>query len=126
MNVKELYALTKQMMFEKPSSTIYDSYLIGNLNALLVELFDENNLCRVWNGKKLLTAPQVIPSQNYSNVELEYEDEYVRYVLPLGLASRFLIDDDLNKYSLYNTDYKNARVIHQKLVSKEKLKDAAN
>lgn len=126
MNVKELYAMTKQIMFEKPSSTIYDSYLVGNLNSLLVELFDENNMCRVRNGKKLLTAPQVIPSQNYTNVELEYEDEYVRYVLPLGLASRFLIDDDLNKYSLYNTDYKNARVIHQKLVSKEKLKDAAN
>ena len=119
--VEQLYALTKELMFEKPSSNIYDSYLIGNLNRLLVELFEENNACRVFKGKTKLAAPQKVSSRAD---ELIYEDEYVLNVLPLGLASRFLIDDDLNKYSIFSTDYNNARVLNQKLVSKEKL-DAA-
>lgn len=119
--VEQLYALTKELMFEKPSSNIYDSYLIGNLNRLLVELFEENNACRVFKGKAKLAAPQKVNSRAD---ELIYEDEYVLNVLPLGLASRFLIDDDLNKYSIFSTDYNNARVLNQKLVSKEKL-DAA-
>ena len=119
--VEQLYVLTKELMFEKPGSNIYDSYLIGNLNRLLVELFEENNACRVFNGKTKLAAPQQVSSRSD---ELIYEDEYVLNVLPLGLASRFLIDDDLNKYSIFATDYNNARVLNQKLVSKEKL-DAA-
>lgn len=121
MTVKELYSLTKELMFEKPSSTIYDNYLVGNLNRLLVELFAENNLARVRNGKSKLEAPQVIPSQNYQNIELDLEDDYARNVLPLGLAARFLIDDDLNKYAIFSTDYNNARVAAQRLVSKKKI-----
>lgn len=126
MTVKELYSLTKEIMFEKPSSTIYDNYLVGNLNRLLVELFHENNMMRVFNGKSMLEEPQIIPTTLYDDVELTYEDTMVRNIIPLGLAARFLIDDDLNKYSLFNTDYNNARVMNQKLVSKEKIKNAAN
>lgn len=108
-------------MFEKPSSTIYDNYVVDHLNRLLIELFDENNMARVFKGKEKLTEPQVIPSQNYQNIELIYEDEYVRNVLALGLAARFSIDDDLNKFSLLNVDYNNARVNAQKLVSRNRL-----
>lgn len=121
MTVKELYSLTKELMFEKPSSTIYDNYLVGNLNRLLVELFAENNHARVKNGKPKLESPQVIPSQNFQNIELDLEDDYARNVLPLGLAARFLIDDDLNKYAIFNTDYNNARVQAQRLVSRKKM-----
>ena len=115
---KDVYEHAKSLMFEKPSSTIYDNYWKPNLNRILVELFNENNIARVFNGKKKLEAPQVIESA--SDV-MEYEDEYVLNVIPLGLAARFLIDDDLNKYAIFNTDYNNARVSAQKLVSKEKL-----
>jgi len=122
MTVNELYKKVKAIMFEKPTSTIYDSYLVENLNRLLQELFNENNISRVYNGKDKLESPQVIPSNDYLNTELTYEDEYVSYVIPLGLAAKFFIDDDLQKYSIFNTDYQNARVIAQKVVSKEKLK----
>lgn len=125
MTVKELYALTKELMFEKPSSTTYDNYLVGNLNRLLVELFHENNMARVFKDKEKLETPQTIPSTNYNDVVIELEDEYARNVLPLGLAARFFIDDDLNKYSLFNTDYQNSRVFHQRMISKDKL-DATN
>lgn len=125
MTVKELYSMVKELMFEKPSSTIYDNSLVGNLNRLLTELFDENNMTRAFNGKPFLTSPQRIPNQNYYDIELEYEDNIVYNVLPLGLAARFEIDDDLSKFSLFNTDYKNARVMNQKLVSKDKV-DALN
>lgn len=119
--VEQLYSMTKAIMFEKPSSNIYDNYLIANLNRVLVELFQENNVLRVFNGKKKYDRPQQVSGRTDT---LLYEDEIVLNVLPLGLASRFLIDDDLNKYSIFATDYNNARVMAQKLVSKEKL-DAA-
>jgi len=121
MKVKEVYELTKQLMFEKPSSTIYDNYLVGNLNRLLVELFAENNLARVRNNKEKLDTPQTIPSTNYSDIEIEMEDEYARNILPLGLAARFFIDDDLNKAAQFSTDYNNARVMAQKIVGVSKL-----
>jgi len=121
MKVNEVYTLTKEIMFEKPSSTIYDNYLIGNLNRLLSELFNENNVARVFKGKEKLESPQVLPKQNYQDIEIELEDEYVMNILPLGLAARFMIDDDLNKYAIYNADYNNQRVMNQKLVSRKKL-----
>jgi len=119
MTVNELYSLTKQLMFEKQTSTIYDGYLVGNLNLLLVELFNENNIAREKAGKEPLTSPQVIPSTDYNDIELTYENEYVANVLPIGLAARFFIDDDLNKYSIFNANYNNARVIVQKMIGRD-------
>ncbi len=118
MTVEELYKITKQLMFEKPSSTIYDNYLFGNLNRLLVELFEENNMSRIFKGKMTLSEPLKVSELND---ELTYESEYINNVIPLGLAASFLIDDDLQKYSIFNTKYNNARVINQKIVSKEKI-----
>jgi len=125
MTVNDIYTIAKDLMNEKKNSTQYDGFLVSNLNRLLVELFNENNVARVFNGKDKLDAPQVIPSTNYKQVEIELENEYAANVLPLGLAARFFIDDDLNKYSIFNTDYNNARVFAQKLVSRKKLKDAS-
>lgn len=119
--VNDVYKKTKDLMFEKGSSKIYDDFLINNINRLLVELFHENNVMRVFNGKEKLEAPQVVSARSD---ELIYEDDIVYNVLPLGLAARFFIDDDLNKYSIFSTDYNNARVSNQKIVSRKKL-DAA-
>lgn len=113
MKVQEIYDITKSLMFEKPSSTIYDNYVVPNLNRVLRELFEENNHCRIFNHKAPLTE---VPYVTDFNSEVDYEDEYLNNVIPLGLASRFLIDDDLSKYSLFNTDYTNARTIAQKVV----------
>ena len=121
MTVNELYQKTKAIMFEKPSSNIYDQFLIENVNRLLVELFNENNAARIFNDKSPLSNPQQVSDVND---KLVYETEYVSNILPLGLAARFLIDDDLNKYSIFNTDYNNARVMAQKLVSKAKINAA--
>ena len=114
--VNEIYSLTKTLMFEKPSSTIYDSYLIGNLNRVLRETYEENNMERMFKGKAPLTeVPYVV---NTTDI-IDYEDVYLNEIIPLGLASYFLIDDDLNKYSIYITDYKNSRITNQKIVSQE-------
>ena len=119
--VNDVYKMTKDLMFEKGSSKIYDDFLINNINRLLVELFHENNVMRVFNGKEKLEAPQVVSARSDT---LTYEDDIVYNVLPLGLAARFFIDDDLNKYSIFSTDYNNARVSNQKIVGRKKL-DAA-
>ena len=116
--VSDVYKITKDLMFEKGSSKIYDDFLISNINRLLVELFEENNKARVSRNKEELESPQRVTSTQDT---LLYEDEYVYNVLPLGLATRFFIDDDLNKYAIFNTDYNNARVSVQKLVGLDKL-----
>lgn len=117
MTVSELYTLTKTVMHERMNSTIYDQYLIGNLNTIIMELYAENNMARVFKGKdELRTVPFVTSLTD----EILYEDEYAYTAMPYGLASRFFVDDDLGRYSLYKTEYNNARVKAQKLIPQEK------
>lgn len=118
MTVNELYAYTKGIMYEKPSSTIYDPYVIPNVNRVLRELFDENNSERIRNGKPPLAR---VPYVSALTDELKYEDLYINHIIPLGLAAYFLIDDDLSKYSIYLTDYKNARIVNQRILSQEEI-----
>ena len=49
--------------------------------------------------------------------------EYQYEVLPLGIVAEFLMDDDLNKMSRFDTKYNNARVMHQKIVSMDRIKE---
>ena len=114
--VNEIYSDTKAKFFEKTSSTIYDAYLISNLNRVLMETFEENNMERMWNGKKPFAKCPLVTDR--TDV-IEYEDTYLDLIIPLGLAAYFLIDDDLSKYSIYITDYKNARIMNQKMLPKE-------
>ena len=116
--VNEIYSLTKGLMFEKPSSTIYDNYLIHNLNQVLAELFKENNMERMFNGKAPLDS---VPYVSLLTDEVPYEDVYVNNIIPLGLATLFFIDDDLNKFNLFNVRYNNARVANQKLLTEEEI-----
>ena len=118
MTVEEIYSITKIIMFEKPSSTIYDNYLIQNLNRVLTDLFDENNMERLWNGKEQLTD-YVIVSEREDDVP--YEPLYCQLIIPLGLATYFEIDDDLAKYNLYYTDYMNARIRYQRAIPQDVL-----
>lgn len=119
--VKEINEKAKALMFEKQSSNIYDSYCIPNLNRILMELFGENNVMRVFKGLNRLEAPQQVTKM--TDV-LVYEDEYVLNVIPIGLAARYSIDDDLNKYSIFDTDYNNARVNNLRIVSVEDYDNA--
>ena len=52
MTVQELYKLTKNLMFEKPTSKDYDNYYMDNINVLLSENFDLNNHVREFRGKE--------------------------------------------------------------------------
>lgn len=111
MTVRELYELTKAMMFEKKTSRDYDDYYIPWINVLLSENFDiENSLLR-GEGEPPLDD---IPSVANDTDELPYHDRINREVLPYGLAAKFFIDDDLSKYDLFNTDYQNARMAYMR------------
>ena len=71
MTVQELYKLTKNLMFEKPTSKDYDNYYMDNINVLLSENFDLNNHVREFRGKEpLLICPAVTSKED----ELPYED----------------------------------------------------
>lgn len=116
MKASEIYSIAKGLMFEKPSSTIYDNFVVPNINKVLTETFEENNMARMFKGIAPLTK---IPLIKTVDDDIPYETEYLYNILPLGLAAYFFIDDDLSKFSIYITDYKNARIINQKMVSQE-------
>lgn len=121
MTVQDLYMKTKAWMFEKPSSTIYDNYIIEITNKVLAETYEENNMCRMFKGK--LPFIDGIPAHQVSNItdELDYEEEYLLDVIPKGVDANFLMDDDLTKMSIYQTEYNNARVMHQCMLSSDEI-----
>lgn len=107
MTVRELYEMAKSLMFEKSTSRDYDNYYIPWINTLLSENFDLNNSILLQMGEDALDE---IPTIANDDDELPYEDVINRNVLPYGLAAKFLIDDDLAKYDIFNTDYQNAQM----------------
>ena len=123
MTVAEMYKKTKAWMFEKPTSTIYDNYIVEICNKVLAELYEENNMLRMFKGK----SPFMDGIKNHQveslDDELDYEDEYQYDVIPKGIDANFLMDDDLSKMSLYQTEYNNARVLHQVLVPQSVLEE---
>ena len=119
MILQELYQKTKAWMFEKPSSTIYDNYIVQIANKVLAETYEENNMLRMFKGKLPfidgITAHQVSSLED----ELDYEEEYLLDVIPKGIDANFLMDDDLSKMGIYQTEYNNARVMRQVIVPME-------
>lgn len=113
MKLNDLYSRTKAVMFEKSTSTTYDGNIIEAANLIIAETFTENNMCRIFYGKKPLTD---IPLMTSLESDVPYEEELLREVLPYGIAALLLIDDDLSKHALYANKYDNARVLHQKIV----------
>lgn len=121
MTLNDLYQKTKAWMFEKPSSNIYDNYIVEIANKVLAETYEENNMLRMFKGK--LPFIDGIAAHQVSSLtdELDYEDEYLLDVIPKGIDSNFLMDDDLSKMSIYQTEYNNARVMHQVLLPQETI-----
>ena len=123
MTVQEMYEKTKLWIYEKPNSKIYDNYIIPITNKVLAELYEENNMLRMFKGM----APFQDGISNHQvhsfSDELDYEEEYVYDVIPKGIDANFLMDDDLSKMSIYQTEYNNARVMHQVLVPQNILEE---
>lgn len=121
MTVQEIYTLCKAWMFEKPSSAIYDNYILPIMNKVLAEVYEENNMLRMKRGYlPLLEIPKVTSITDDLDT-IGIMPEYQRDVIPKGIDSNFLMDDDLNKMSKYDVEYNNARVAHQVLLSYAKI-----
>lgn len=105
MTMYELYKKALNVMFEKPTSKVYDSYYKDHINLLLANVFDINNTIRISKQKEPL---ETIPVLSKDTDEIPYEDQVVNEILPWGLAAQFSIDDDLNKYQIFNTNFLNA------------------
>ena len=119
MLVSDIYKKTKAWMFEKPSSTIYDNYIVEITNKILAETYEENNMCRMFKGK--LPFIDGIAAHQVSEItdDIDYEEEYLLDVIPKGIDANFLMDDDLSKMGILQTEYNNARVMRQCLVPME-------
>lgn len=119
--VNEIYQKSKRWIFEKPSSNIYDNYIIEITNKVLAELYEENNMCRMFNGKLPFIDGVAAHQVATLSDEIDYEDEYALDVIPKGIDANFLMDDDMSKMSKYDVEYNNARVTHQKMISKDMI-----
>lgn len=116
MTAEELYKMAKTLMFEKSTSKDYDNYYIGNINIILVECFDLNNDIRISRGvSPLKNIPFVMKKDDV----IPYEEVVCNEILPQGLASRFLMDDDLAKFNIFTVYYENAKAKHSKIIEKE-------
>ena len=123
MNLSEIYAKSKAWMFEKKSSTIYNDYIVEIANKIIAELYEENNMLRMFKGKlPFVDGPSAHMVTELSN-DIDFEEEYQYDVMPKGITANFLMDDDLSKMSLYQTEYNNARVMRQVMVSSSKIKE---
>ena len=123
MKLSEIYAKSKAWMFEKKSSTIYNDYIVEIANKIIAELYEENNMLRMFKGKlPFIDGPSVHMVTELCN-DIDLEEEYQYDVMPKGITANFLMDDDLSKMSLYQTEYNNARVMHQVMVSSSKIKE---
>ena len=123
MTVKEMYALTKAWMFENPTSNIYDNYIIPITNKVLAELYEENNMLRMFKGMSPFGDGISAHLVHSESDEIDYEEEYLYDVIPKGIDANFLMDDDLSKMTLYQTEYNNARVAHQVLVPQSVIEE---
>ena len=126
MTVNDLYKLTKAWMFEKNTSTIYDNYILPITNKVLAEVAEENNMARMFRGLRPLESIPQVTSLNDDLTDMGIMEEYQLEVIPKGVDANFLMDDDLNKMSLYQTEYNNARVKCQKMVSQERIEEILN
>lgn len=123
MTVNDMYKLTKAWMFENPNSNIYDNQIIPITNKVLAETFEENNMLRMFKGM----APYMDGVKNHlvtsMDDEIDFEDEYQYDVIPKGIDANLLMDDDLSKMSIYQTDYNNARVMHQVCIPQSTIEE---
>lgn len=123
MTVSDMYRKTKLWMFEKVSSTIYDNYIVEICNKVLAETYDENNMRRMYKGKAPFTDGVEAHQVSQLADDLDYEEEYLYDVIPKGIDANFLMDDDLTKMTILQTEYNNARVKYLSVVSNKKIKE---
>ena len=123
MKLSEIYAKSKAWMFEKKSSTIYNDYIVEITNKVITELYDENNMLRMFKGKLPFIDGASAHLVSDLSSDIDFEDEYLYDVMPKGITANFLMDDDLNKMSLYQTEYNNARVMRQVMISRSKMQE---
>ena len=110
MTAKELYKMARHLMKDNMTSKHLDEYYITDINVLLTELFNENNALREKANKGPLLSVPVISSEDD---QIMYEPQMVYNIMPKGLAARFFVDeDDRSKYTIYQTEYMNARMMN--------------
>jgi len=122
MTVEELYSETKACMFEKLTSTSYDTNILPITRKILAEIFEENNMLRMKRGLLPLLEIPTVSTRNDDLTEKGILEEY-QHAMVKGLDANFSIDDDLNKFAIFNTEYNNARVALQVMVSQDKVKE---
>ena len=121
MTVEEIYKESIAWIFEKPSSQIYDNYILPITRKVLAEIFEENNLLRMKRDMLPLLEIPTVSNRKDDLDDLGILPEYQRNVIPKGIDSNFLMDDDLNKMSKYDVEYNNARVALLAMVPQDKV-----
>ena len=89
MKLSEIYAKSKAWMFEKKSSTIYNDYIVEIANKIIAELYEENNMLRMFKGKAPFIDGPSAHAVKALSADIEYEGDYQYDVMPKGITANF-------------------------------------
>ena len=120
MTAREIYEIGISYIPEAPTDNPdLQRYVVGWLNAMMLETFEVENAIREWAKEEKLEYPQIIKS---IDEEIVYHDSLALGAFPYGIASYAFIDDDndyrSNKFGQYYVRGVNAsnKYIHHKIV----------
>ena len=100
---EEIFKTAVTMMFgEQADEQDYNPFWVNTLTWMMAENFKTNNALRVLRGKEPLTT---IPLITDMSDKVEYEDEFTRYILPMGCAGYIYTDDDKGVGAEYKNKY---------------------
>lgn len=103
MTAREIFKTAVTLMFgEQADEQDYEPFWINTLNWILAENFKTNNALRALRGKEPLQNMPLIADMDG---EVDYEDEFTRYILPMGCAGYIYTDDDKGVGAEYKNKY---------------------
>lgn len=100
----EVFKIAKSNIQERNTSRDFDYDWKTMLNIGLSNLFEVNNEYRLSLNKEPLTE---IPYISNNEDVIPYEHQIVLELLVIYLCREFMKDEDLNKYSLFDTQFLN-------------------
>lgn len=103
MTARQIFETAVTLMFgEKADEQDYEPFWLNTLNWILAENFKTNNALRMLRGKEPLAEVPLILDMD---ADVEFEDEFTRYIFPMGCAGYIYTDDDKGVGANYKDKY---------------------
>lgn len=103
--VKELYKASLALIATTVArAKSYDDFKLPIINQIISECFNANNVIRSAKGLEELSMDEMPYVRGDSDV-IDYDIMLFRAVMPYGVASLLVADDDVSLASVYSNQY---------------------